>query len=138
VVRRYLPLSGESPSLRIGEAAGRSGLSVKAVRFYCDQGLIKPVGRSEGGYRLFDEQAVAELVLIRVFRTMDVSLDELARILQLRRSGTCNCSSLKISIEAKIASIDRRVSELFAMKEELDRLLRNWRDCGGSKVDSPD
>ena len=43
----------EALPLKIGAVASRSGLSVKTIRFYCDQGLIRPSGRSEGGYRLF-------------------------------------------------------------------------------------
>ena len=34
--------------LRIGEVATRSGLTVKTIRFYCDEGLIHPISRSPG------------------------------------------------------------------------------------------
>ena len=34
--------------LKIGEVAGRSGLTVKTIRFYCDEGVIQPISRSEG------------------------------------------------------------------------------------------
>ena len=37
------------------ELAARSGVSVKTIRFYCDQGLLQPSGRSEGRYRIFDK-----------------------------------------------------------------------------------
>lgn len=40
----------------IGTVPRRSGLSVKTIRFYDDEGLLEPVGRSESGYRLFDER----------------------------------------------------------------------------------
>ena len=52
------PLKGESsgcrirPSrvaMKIGEVAQRSGLSLKTIRFYSEEGLIHPIGRSEGG-----------------------------------------------------------------------------------------
>jgi hypothetical protein len=39
-------------SLKIGQVANRSGLTVKSIRFYCDEVLIKPISRSDGGYRL--------------------------------------------------------------------------------------
>ena len=49
-----LPLAAanDAPGLRIGEMAKISGLSVKTIRFYCDQGLLH-TARSEGGYRIF-------------------------------------------------------------------------------------
>lgn len=123
-----------APSLRIGEVARRTGLSVKTIRFYCDEGLLQPKDRSAGGYRLFDEENLAELAIIRALRAMDVSIPELARILEVRRSGLCNCSLLKDSVAAKMTSIDQRISELRTMKDELARLLDSWQDCGGSKL----
>jgi MerR family copper efflux transcriptional regulator len=123
------------PNLRIGEVARRTGLSVKTIRYYCDEGLLQPKTRSESGYRLFDEENLAELTIIRALRAMDVSIPELARILEVRRAGVCNCSLLKHSIAAKMDSINLRMSELAAMKDELARLLDSWQDCGGLKGD---
>ena len=124
-----------TPSLRIGEVARRTGLPVKTIRYYCDEGLLQPRARSESGYRLFDEENLAELTIIRSLRAIDVSIPELARILEVRRSGVCNCSLLKGSIADKMSSIDQRISELRTMKDELARLLGSWQDCGGLKPD---
>ena len=123
-----------APSLRIGEVARRTGLPVKTIRYYCDEGLLQPRDRSAGGYRLFDEENLAELTIIRALRAMDMSIPELTRILEVRRSGVCNCALLKGSIADKMTSIDQRIAELAAMKDELARLLGNWQDCGGSKL----
>jgi MerR family transcriptional regulator, copper efflux regulator len=123
-----------APSLRIGEVARRTGLPVKTIRYYCDEGLLQPKDRSAGGYRLFDEENLAELAIIRALRAMDVSIPELARILEVRRAGVCNCSALKDSIAAKMESINMRIYELATMKDELARLLGSWQDCGGSKL----
>ncbi|CAK6698210.1 MerR family transcriptional regulator [Synechococcus sp. CBW1107] len=122
------------PGLRIGEVARRTGLSVKTIRFYCDEGLLQPKTRSAAGYRLFDQENLAELTIIRALRAMDVSIPELAKILEVRRAGVCNCSVLKDSIATRMASIDQRISELSAMKDELARLLGSWQDCGGSRL----
>ena len=70
----------DSPGLRIGQVAESSGLPVKTIRFYCDQGLISPTNRSQGGYRLFDHSIYTELSLIRSLRAIDVPLSELRRL----------------------------------------------------------
>ena len=81
-------LSAKPPlNLRIGEVAKRTGLPVKTIRYYCDEGLLQPKARSAGGYRLFDEENLAELTIIRALRAMDVSIPELARILEVRWAG---------------------------------------------------
>jgi len=123
----------DAPALRIGQVAEATGLPVKTVRFYCDQGLIGTVARSAGGYRLFDPAVVGELGLIRVLRAMDVPLPEIRRILDVRRAGHCNCGALKSSIQGRLRSIDQRLAELAAMKAELSQLLSSWEECGGLK-----
>ena len=129
-----LPLAAaqDAPGLRIGEMAKISGFSVKTIRFYCDQGLLH-TARSEGRYRIFSPESLAELEIIRALRSMDVPIGELARILEVRRAGVCNCSVLKDSIATKLLSIDSRIQELQMMKSELARLLSSWQDCGGAK-----
>ncbi|NDD13851.1 MAG: MerR family transcriptional regulator [Betaproteobacteria bacterium] len=114
-----------APRLRIGEVSRQSGVSVKTIRFYCDQGLLLPSSRTEGGFRLFDDTVLADLSLIRAMRAMDIPIAELAEILDVRRAGVCNCSTLKASIASKIASIDQRIAELAAMKEEMRRGRQN-------------
>jgi len=123
----------DAPALRIGQVAEATGLPVKTVRFYCDQGLIVTVARSAGGYRLFDPAVVGELGLIRVLRAMDGALPEIRRILDVRRAGHCNCGALKSSIQGRLRSIDQRLAELAAMKAELSQLLSSWEECGGLK-----
>ena len=123
----------DAPALRIGQVADASGLSVKTVRFYCDEGLIGTVSRTQGGYRLFHPVVLDELALIRSLRAMDVPLPELKRILDVRRSGFCNCSALKASIQDRIESINARMSELESMRTELSALLGSWKDCGGAR-----
>lgn len=134
MARQESQSANPAPSLRIGEVARRTGLPVKTIRYYCDEGLLQPKDRSAGGYRLFDEENLAELAIIRALRAMDVSIPELARILQARRAGVCNCAVLKDSISAKMESINLRIGELAAMNDELARLLSSWQDCGGSKL----
>ena len=129
-----LPLAAaqDAPGLRIGEMAKISGFSVKTIRFYCDQGLLH-TARSEGRYRIFSSESLADFEIIRALRSMDVPIGELARILEVRRAGVCNCSVLKDSIATKLLSIDSRIQELQMMKSELARLLSSWQDCGGAK-----
>ena len=65
----------------IGEVARLSGLSVPTVRFYSDAGLVPPVDRTPGGYRLYDEEALGRLELIRTLRDLGVDLATITRVL---------------------------------------------------------
>jgi len=122
--------------LKIGDVSRRAGLSVKTIRFYCDQGLICPSGRSEGRYRLFEESVIEELSLIRALKMMEFPLIDVKLILEARRSGICNCSFLKGTVQEKIEAVDQKVKDLLAMQQQLLALLSGWRDCGGVKTEA--
>jgi len=116
---------------KIGAVASRSGLTVKTIRFYCDEGLIQPSSRSEGGYRLFDEGVFAELALIRTLRAMEISLPDVRQILEARRSGICTCSDLKARIRSKAGEIGEKIVAMQNLQSELFGLLNSWEACGG-------
>jgi len=117
--------------LKIGEVASRSGLSVKTIRFYCDQGLIRPSGRSEGGYRLFAAEVFSELHWIRTLKAMEIPLQDVRQILESRRSGVCTCSALKNRIRAKAGEIGQKIKALHSLQSELLTMLNSWEECGG-------
>ena len=67
----------------IGEVASRTGLSLRTVRYYEAVGLVRPSGRTEGGFRLYTEPDVRRLLLVRSLKPLDVSLEELHELLDL-------------------------------------------------------
>ena len=119
--------------LKIGDVAARSGLSVKTIRFYCDEGLIHPASRSDGGFRLFSSDVFEELTFIRTLRALEIPLPDVLKILESRRSGICTCTSLQSTIRSKAGEIEQKISALRAMHIELMDLLNDWQDCGGQK-----
>ncbi|MEN9540062.1 MAG: hypothetical protein RLZZ459_153 [Cyanobacteriota bacterium] len=119
--------------LKIGDVAARSGLTVKTIRFYCDEGLIHPASRSDGGFRLFSSDVFEELTFIRTLRALEIPLPDVLKILESRRSGICTCTSLQSTIRSKAGEIEQKISALRAMHIELMDLLKDWQDCGGQK-----
>ena len=119
--------------LKIGDVAARSGLTVKTIRFYCDEGLIHPASRSNGGFRLFGPDVFADLTFIRTLRALEIPLPDVLKILESRRSGICTCTSLQGTIRSKAGEIEQKISALRAMHIELMDLLNDWQDCGGRK-----
>ena len=116
---------------KIGVVAARSGVSVKTIRFYCDQGLLQVAGRSEGSYRLFDESVDSDLALIRTLRGLDIPLPTITAVLEARRSGVCSCYSLQATILSKAGEIEQRIADLKSLHAELKGLLSTWKRCGG-------
>jgi len=123
-----------SPALqKIGAVAQRSGVPVKTIRFYCDQGLLQPSARSEGRYRLFDQTVYDELARIRMLRALEIPLATVGEVLQARRSGICHCDGLKGTIGSKAGEIEQRIRDLQNLHAELTRMLDTWQVCGGRR-----
>ncbi|MFI5530327.1 MerR family transcriptional regulator [Kitasatospora sp. NPDC051853] len=64
----------------IGDLARRTGLTVKAIRFYSDCGIVPPTDRSPAGYRLYDIDAVARLDLVRTLRDLGLDLPTVRKV----------------------------------------------------------
>lgn len=65
----------------IGELAERAGVTVKAVRFYSDRGLLPEASRSTGGHRRYGPDALGRLRLVRSLRALGLPVREVHRIL---------------------------------------------------------
>jgi len=124
------------PLVRIGEVAQQTGLPIKTIRFYCDQGLLEFITRSEGGFRLFDQRVFQDLALIRTLKYLNTPLNQIRDLLESRRSGICHCNDVKKSLMHKVLSLDNKIKELVAMKNNLQTLVESWQTCGGIQQDS--
>lgn len=65
----------------IGNVARRTGLSISAVRYYADVGVVTPSASNPAGHRLYDVSAIARLELVRTLRELGAGLDEIRRVL---------------------------------------------------------
>jgi DNA-binding transcriptional MerR regulator len=67
-------------AMTIGRLSRRTGVSVKLLREYEDLGLIYTVGRSEGNYRLFDDEAVWCVGVVTMLRGLGLTLAEITEL----------------------------------------------------------
>lgn len=65
----------------VTQMADLTGISVRTLRYYDTIGLLKPTALTEGGYRLYDEEALERLYLILIYRELGFPLKEISRIL---------------------------------------------------------
>lgn len=64
----------------IGDLARRTGLTVKAIRFYSDRGIVPPTDRGPTGYRRYGPDAVARLDLVRTLRELGLDLATIRKV----------------------------------------------------------
>ena len=69
--------------LQIGQVAERTGLSLRTIRFYEENGLVLPTSRTEGGFRLYSDDDVARLEVIKRMKPLGFNLEEMRELLTL-------------------------------------------------------
>lgn len=69
--------------MHIGELAEKTGLSLRTIRHYDEIGLLKASGRTEGGFRLYTQEDLSRLLLIRRMKPLGFSLEEMIELLRI-------------------------------------------------------
>ncbi|WP_030232051.1 MULTISPECIES: MerR family transcriptional regulator [unclassified Streptomyces] len=91
--------------LTIGELARATGLTVRTIRYWSDEGALPPVARSAGGYRLFDAASVARLELIRTLRELGLGLADIRRVLAGETTVAQVAAAHVVALDAQIRSL---------------------------------
>ena len=120
--------------MNIGEAARRSGLPAKTIRYYEDIGLVSPARRSNG-FRDYAERDVHELRFIARARGLGFSIEESRRLLDLYRDKERACSDVRDAASVHIEAIHAKIEELKAMERTLTHLIE--RCAGDARPDCP-
>jgi DNA-binding transcriptional MerR regulator len=138
----------EPARLGIGEAATRTGVSERALRYYQQLGLITPSGCTPGGLRRYSEQDLVRVARVRDLQALlGLNLEEIGAVLanddrlaalraeyqaegtdshrrrELIREGLDVRSQLRATVDAKLRALQHFLDELDADRDRLQRLL---------------
>ena len=103
----------------IGQAAQRSGTTIKSIRHYESIGLL-PTPRRQGNYRLYDQQSVELLIFIKCAKDMGFRLKELQAIFCEHHGEAMPWALAQQAIEAKKSEINRTMAELTRQDAQLE------------------
>ncbi len=117
--------------MRIGQASEQAVLEPSAIRFYESAGVLPQPARSDAGYRVYDETDIELMRFVRRLRALELPLDDIREIVQLRVSGEAPCQPVRDAIAREAAAVDDRIAELIRIRSELQALQR----CMDSIVD---
>lgn len=121
--------------MNISEAARRSGLSAKTIRYYEDIELIPAASRGANGYRQYDRGAVEELHFLARARQVGFDLRECRQLVELLRDRSRKSRHARELVLHKSRQLQSRIDQLKAMQAELRNLAGRCRgdegpDCG--------
>ena len=105
--------------MRIGEIAGRAGVPVKTIRFWEEQRLLPPPGRTPAGYRDYDQAVLDRLAFIRHAQAAGLTLAAIRQMLEIRDGGQPPCVHVTDLIARRLAEVDVRLAELTRTRDQL-------------------
>ncbi|MEO2217061.1 MerR family transcriptional regulator [Chromobacterium vaccinii] len=99
--------------MRIGELSRRSGVSVRMLRYYEEQGVLQPY-RTASGYREYSLEAEDALRGIALLRAAGLTLDVVRQLLPClqSRSHFTPCDKLRLVLVEELAALDARIAAL--------------------------
>ncbi|NKE07453.1 MerR family DNA-binding transcriptional regulator [Bacillus selenatarsenatis] len=113
----------------ISDLAEQFGVTTRTIRYYEELGLLTP-SRTEGGRRIYTGSDVTRLKLVFRGKRFGFSLDEIKEMVLLFNEDRTGEKQLKVTIqygEEKLAEVNERICELVEIREEIERLLTEFK-----------
>ena len=107
----------------IGQLGQATGTKVTTIRFYEAQGLLREPQRSTSGRRQYGDADRQRLAFIRRSRGLGFPIDAVRELLALSDDTSTSCIAVDMIARAHLTDIDKKISDLSAMRIELDRMV---------------
>ncbi|MEX0312187.1 MAG: Cu(I)-responsive transcriptional regulator [Tateyamaria sp.] len=118
--------------MNISEAAGRTGLAPKTIRYYEDIGLVAP-DRTANGYRTFSDTHLHQLTFLARSRALGFSVEDCRSLLALWEDRDRASADVRRIAKDHLAAIEAKIADLSSMRDTLGHLVKT---CAGD--DRPD
>jgi DNA-binding transcriptional MerR regulator len=122
--------------MHISDLAARAGVTVRAVRYYEAQGLVKP-GREPNGYRIYTDQDVAVVREVKALLSLGLTAEQTYPFVECLRAGNDRADVCPASLQAyriRISELDDRIAELSTLRTKLTALLADAESYRGRRA----
>lgn len=122
----------ESKLLRVGELAKAVGKSVRALHLYEELGLLRPLTRTSGGFRLFNDEAIERINWIIKLQAIGFSLSEIRGFIadfEGAESGRSATNRVRDVFEDKLGEIREQIAQLQVVENDLVEALDYLESC---------
>lgn len=105
--------------MRIGELGQAAGVDIETIRYYEKMGLLSKPERTANGYRAYGQTHLEQLVFVRHCRALDISLTDVASLLDLVKNPKSACNEVNKLIDAQLARVRARLKSMQALERQL-------------------
>jgi len=120
--------------MKIGELARELGTSVRTIRYYEELGIIEPVRRSKGGFRLYSDKELRKIQMIQNLQLLDFSLSRIRHMFTIRRdtkTGKEAASAIRKVLEEQLREAEYKITRYLQMKELIHFTINLVDECAG-------
>lgn len=137
--KRHLQLAEAAPKewsdedlLQVGDLARATGKTVRAVHLYESLGLIEPVRRTKGHYRLFAPEALVRVRWVMKMQDLGLSLADIQSLVKERHSSESArraAAALQATYQSKLDEVRQKIASLRELETELTASLGYLEAC---------
>ena len=110
--------------LRSGQVAAAAGVNIQTLRYYERRGLLQEPTRTLGGHRLYPDESVAVLRIIKAAQRLGFTLEEVAELLAAgRHAHGSRPEVLQARAAGKLAEVEAKIADLTVIRETLRAAL---------------
>lgn len=121
-------------ALTIGEVAQQTGLSIHTLRYYDELGLLPHVSRADNGHRVFAEDVLGWINIIKCLRATQMPLAELQRFTVLAHQDIDTITQQRELLEAHRQEVRQRMAEVEAAIALIDHKIDYMREVESQKI----
>jgi len=118
--------------MQIGDFAQQAGVSVRAIRYYEELGLIRPESHSNGGFRLYGHENLKRIRVINFLKDLGLSLTDIRQIFLAKKPSGGDKQTVEFLLrvfDEKLSLVEARLETLNRMKTELARAIKILHSC---------
>lgn len=109
----------------IGEIVKRTGVTKETIRHWEDIGLIKGIKSRPNGYKIYPENLLEDVELIKLAKDLGFTLKEIKGMVMLIQKGQFARTNINEMLSLKIEEIDQKILDLKKLKKRLsDELIK--------------
>lgn len=121
-------------ALTIGEVAQQTGLSIHTLRYYDELGLLPQVSRAGNGHRIFGEDVLGWIGIIKCLRATQMPLAELQRFTALAHQDIDTITQQRELLETHRQEVRQRMAEVEAAIALIDHKIAYMREAESQKI----
>lgn len=115
-----------------GEMARLSHSTLRTVRFYEEAGILQPIGRTDGGHRVFERGQLDRLMLVSDMREAGMSLEQIRSLLEIKQraaTGGLAADDALRALKGHVEELTAKMEILKRLADDLARTIESTQNC---------